>query len=77
MSLVNCPSCGGLLPSNRHCCPHCHCRTPLWRRWVWAIGAVIGIGAPACGPLGPQPVVEYGPAIILDGGNPPDAGDGG
>jgi hypothetical protein len=63
--LVDCPSCGGLLPADRPCCPHCHCKTPRWRRAVWAIAAVIGLGSQASCLFA---TVEYGPAMIPDGG---------
>ena len=71
--LVDCPSCGGLRPSNQACCPHCHCKTSAWRRWAWALGALLGLGAASCEP---QPEVLYGPPPIRDGGNngTPDGG---
>ena len=73
--LAKCPSCGALLPIGRACCPHCYCRTPLWRRWVWTLSAVVGIGGASCGS---QTVVLYGPAYLPDSGQYPDAGgDGG
>jgi hypothetical protein len=72
--LVDCPSCGGLRPANQACCPHCHCKTSAWRRWAWAVGAMVGLSASSCGP---QPEPAYGPAPIpLDGGNGGSA-DGG
>ncbi len=73
--LVDCPSCGGLRPANQACCPHCHCKTSAWRLWVWALGAMVGLGASSCG--APQPEPLYGPPpVLLDGGNGGSA-DGG
>jgi hypothetical protein len=60
MKLVDCPSCGGLLPAGQRCCPHCHCHYSPWRRLVLLVGAALGVAG--CG----QPnVVHYGPGPQL------------
>jgi len=53
--LVECPSCGGLLPANQRCCPHCHCRYSPWRRFVLLASAALGLAG-----CGSTPVVHYG-----------------
>ncbi len=63
--LVDCPSCGGLIPAGRRCCPHCHCRYSPWRRMLLLAGAALGLAG--CG--GSTNVVHYGPAQ----GMPPPA----
>ena len=54
--LVDCPSCGGLLPPGRRCCPHCHCRYSPWRRLVLLASAALGL----VGCNSPTNVVHYG-----------------
>jgi hypothetical protein len=63
--LVECPSCGGLLPAGQRCCPHCHCRYSRWRRLVLLASAAFGLAG-----CGSTPVVHYGgsPGFIPDGG---------
>ncbi|HEX4459029.1 MAG TPA: hypothetical protein VIA18_13725 [Polyangia bacterium] len=46
--LIDCPTCGGLIPSDRRCCPHCHCKTSLWKHWMLLVSAALGIGAAGC-----------------------------
>jgi hypothetical protein len=65
--IIDCPSCGGPLPVDRPCCPHCHCKTSAWRRWLLLAAAAVGIGA-ACGPP-PMATPLYGVAY-----HPVDAG---
>ncbi|HEY2743199.1 MAG TPA: hypothetical protein VGL86_01195 [Polyangia bacterium] len=55
--LVDCPSCGGLIPAGGRCCPHCHCRYSPWRRLMLLAGAALGLA----GCSGPTNVVHYGP----------------
>jgi hypothetical protein len=64
--LIDCPSCGGLLPAGRRCCPHCHCNYPVMKRWWLLIAAAVGIGAAGCDDHHTAPVVEYGPPILQD-----------
>ena len=66
--LIDCPSCGALLPSGRRCCPHCHCKTSTWRRVAFVVVAALGLAKSGC--LSPTPV--YGGVIY----NIPDASDG-
>ena len=93
-ALLDCPTCGGLLPAGRRCCPHCHCSSPAWKRWALAATAAASLGAADCDGTGlhhpgtadagvdlaapdlsqPEPVVEYGPAIIFDLAEPADGG---
>jgi hypothetical protein len=47
--LTDCPSCGGLLPEGRACCPHCHCKYPAMKRWRLVAAAALGVGAAGCG----------------------------
>jgi RNA polymerase subunit RPABC4/transcription elongation factor Spt4 len=54
--LADCPSCGGLLPEERGCCPHCHCRYSGVRRWRLLIAAAIGVASAAC--YGPPPTMR-------------------
>lgn len=54
--LVDCPSCGGLLPAGQRCCPHCHCRYSPWRRLVLLASAALGLA----GCNAPTNVVHYG-----------------
>ena len=79
--LVDCPSCGGLLPVGQRCCPHCHCRYSRWRRLVLLVSAALGMAG-----CGSAPVVHYGnpghvgypDASVPDLGRPQDlshAGD--
>lgn len=56
LDLVDCPSCGGLIPAGRACCPHCHCRYSRWRRFVLVASAALGLAG--CGDS--TPVVHYG-----------------
>jgi hypothetical protein len=70
-NLIECSSCGGLLPLDRPCCPHCHCKTSTWKRWLLLAAAAVGIGGASCGPIG---MVEYGPAMINTDGGTKDAG---
>ena len=68
-SLVDCPSCGSLMPVERRCCPHCHCRTTRWRRWVLLASAALGLGAPGCTNSPSPPVTHYGVSMMQgDGG---------
>jgi hypothetical protein len=53
--LVDCPSCGGLVPAGQRCCPHCHCRYSRWRRFVLLASAALGLAG-----CGNEPVVHYG-----------------
>jgi hypothetical protein len=74
--LVDCPSCGGLLPVGQRCCPHCHCRYSRWRRVVLLLSAAFGMAG--CGSTN---IVHYGspPGFISDGGvdaSVPDLGSG-
>ena len=46
--LLDCPTCGGLLPTGRRCCPHCHCSSPAWKRWAIAASAAATLGAAGC-----------------------------
>jgi len=89
-ALLDCPTCGGLLPAGRRCCPHCHCSSPAWKRWAIAAAAAASLGAADCGGTAlhndsdasvnnvdlshPEPVVEYGPAMIVDLAEPADGG---
>jgi hypothetical protein len=43
--LTDCPSCGGLLPVGKRCCPHCHCKYPAMKRWRLVAAAALGVGA--------------------------------
>ncbi len=65
--LSNCASCGGLLPTGRKCCPHCHCKTAVWRYVVFAIAAALGLAKAGC-----TATPVYGGVIY----NLPDAGEG-
>ena len=78
--LTDCPSCGGLLPAGRRCCPHCHCKYPLIKRWWLLVAAAVGLGASACDHTTTPVTIEYGPAMLdasVDAGQdfgPDDAG---
>lgn len=74
--LIECSSCGGLLPVERPCCPHCHCKTSSWKRWLFLAAAAVGLGGTAVGPTG---CFEYGPAMVNvpDGGTKDAGPDGG
>jgi hypothetical protein len=61
--LVDCLSCGGLLPAGRHCCPHCHCRYSRWRRLV--LLASVALGLTGCN--SPTDVRHYGGTSGLPG----------
>ena len=68
MSMLACPSCGGPFPTGRRCCPHCHCRYPLLKRWKLLVTAALGL----TGCLGDSDAhgfdigaeVEYGPVML-------------
>jgi hypothetical protein len=62
--LTDCPSCGGLLPEDRNCCPHCHCKYSGVKRWRLAAAAVLSVGAASCDSSALKPGG--------DGGVPPD-----
>ncbi len=64
--LVDCPSCGGLLPAGRRCCPHCHCHYSPWRRLILLASAALGLG----GCPSTTTVAHYGgpPVFYSDGG---------
>ena len=64
--LLDCPSCGGLIPSDRRCCPHCHCKTSLWKHWLLLISAALGLGAAGCDKT--TFVAHYGGAMVGGGG---------
>ena len=59
-TLVDCPSCGLLLPAGSRCCPHCHCRYSPWRRLLLLASAALGLAG-----CGNEPIVHYGPAPPL------------
>lgn len=61
--LVDCPSCGGLLPVGQRCCPHCHCRYSRWRRLVLLVSAALGMAGCA-----PPSVAHYGGGPGFGGG---------
>jgi hypothetical protein len=67
--LVDCPSCGGLLPAGRNCCPHCHCRYSPWRRFVLLASAALGL----TGCNSPTDIRHYGGTAGLPGSSQ-DAG---
>jgi hypothetical protein len=46
--LIDCPTCGGLLPVGRNCCPHCHCKTSSLKKISLVAAAVIGLGGAGC-----------------------------
>ena len=46
--LTDCPSCGGLLPVGKQCCPHCHCKYPVLKRVRLIAAAALGLGAAGC-----------------------------
>ena len=54
--LIDCPSCGGLVPAGRNCCPHCHCRYSRWRRFILLASAALGLA----GCNSPTDVRHYG-----------------
>jgi hypothetical protein len=61
--LTDCPSCGGLLPSGTRCCPHCHCKYPVMKRWRLVVATALGLsGAASCGSH--EPVAAYGPGPV-------------
>jgi hypothetical protein len=47
--MLDCPTCGGLIPADRRCCPHCHCKSSAWKRWALVASATMGLGAAGCG----------------------------
>ena len=53
--LVDCPSCGGLVPAGQRCCPHCHCRYSRWRRFVLLASAALGLAG-----CGNESIMHYG-----------------
>lgn len=72
--LIDCATCGGLIPADRRCCPHCHCKTSLWRHWALALSAALGLGAAGCDST-TAVVTHYGGAMIGGGGG--SSGGGG
>jgi hypothetical protein len=64
--LVDCPSCGLLLPAGQRCCPHCHCRYSPWRRFVLLATAALGLAG--CDDT--AGIHHYGPGPIIDAGVP-------
>jgi hypothetical protein len=46
--LLDCSTCGGLLPAGRSCCPHCHCKSSAWKRWAVVASAAVALGAADC-----------------------------
>lgn len=74
--LVDCPSCGGLLPAGRSCCPHCHCRYSPWRRLLLLAAAAFGLGgcsSPTVVHYGTGPVINEGTDMaVQDLGEAPD-----
>ncbi len=71
--LIDCATCGGLIPADRRCCPHCHCKTSLWKHWALALSAALGLGAAGCDST--TVVTHYGGAMIGGGGG--SSGGGG
>jgi hypothetical protein len=71
--LIDCATCGGLIPADRRCCPHCHCKTSLWKHWALALSAALGLGAAGCDST--TAVTHYGGAMIGGGGG--SSGGGG
>ncbi len=43
--LIDCTTCGGPMPADRRCCPHCHCKNGHLKRIVLAVA----LGAAGCG----------------------------
>jgi hypothetical protein len=86
--LIDCTTCGGPMPADRRCCPHCHCKNGHLKRIVLAVA----LGASACGGSAkgttpndmadmtmvsvPEIDAAYGPAPQLDFSTP-DGGDAG
>jgi hypothetical protein len=60
--LVDCPSCGGLVPAGQRCCPHCHCRYSRWRRFVLLASAALGLAG-----CGNESIMHYGGGIFPPG----------
>jgi hypothetical protein len=60
--LTDCPSCGGLLPTGKRCCPHCHCKYPVMKRWRLLVALGLG-GAASCN-NSQMPLPAYGLAPI-------------
>ena len=70
--LVDCPSCGGLLPAGQRCCPHCHCRYSRWRRLVLVVSAALGMagcGSPSVAHYGSPPNFGGPDAAVPDLGS--------
>jgi hypothetical protein len=89
--LLDCPSCGALMPPDRRCCPHCHCKSSSWKKSL-LVAAALGLGSPACGGDGTNPKMDdmtipdspadaaYGGPITIDlsrvdSAEPGDGGD--
>jgi hypothetical protein len=73
--MTDCPTCGGLLPVGKRCCPHCHCKYPTMKRWRLAAAAALSVGAAGCvdRPLG---VGGASPEASQDAGTLFDASQG-
>ncbi len=80
-TLVQCPSCRGLLRKGRKSCPHCEFRPPSGRAVALGLAAAAGFAALTACCVGPvaaygicmQPDGNYcGAGEVTDGG--PDAG---
>ncbi len=75
--MTDCPTCGGLLPVGKRCCPHCHCKYPTMKRWRLAAAAALSVGAAGCTdrPLGVGeaiPDVRQDASTLVDASTPVD-----